>query len=96
MWRISFKFCQLLTNNNLFNGISQWKDLLMADFQIDSHVMIKSIHFWIRIGPVFTSLGYETSKFSFDAPAEIDTVSSYFGSGSGPALFFDISKIIKN
>ena len=49
----------------------------------------------IRIGPVFTSLGYETSKFSFEAPSEIDTLNSYIGSGSGPALFFDISKIIK-
>ena len=49
----------------------------------------------IRIGPIFTSLGYEMSNFSFEAPAEIDTVSSYYGSGSGPVLFFDISKIIK-
>lgn len=50
----------------------------------------------IRIGPIFTSLGYETSKFSFEAPAaDIDIISSYFGSCSGPVLFFDISKIIK-
>ena len=49
----------------------------------------------IRVGPIFTSLGYETSKFSFAAPVEIDTLNSYYGSGSGPVLFFDISKIIK-
>ena len=47
----------------------------------------------IGIGPVYTSLGYESSKYSFEAPA--DTIASYFGSGSGPVLFFDIGKIIK-
>ncbi len=47
----------------------------------------------IKIGPVFTSVGYEVSKFSFEA--SVDTLQSYFGSGSGPALYFDISKIIK-
>ena len=47
----------------------------------------------IGIGPVYTSLGYESSKYSFEAPA--DTITSYFGSGSGPALFFNLGKIIK-
>ena len=47
----------------------------------------------IGIGPVYTSLGYESSKYSFEAPA--DTIASYFGSGSGPALFFDLGRIIK-
>ena len=47
----------------------------------------------IGIGPVYTSLGYESSKYSFEAPA--DTIASYFGSGSGPALFFNLGKIIK-
>ena len=47
----------------------------------------------IGIGPVYTSLGYESNKYSFEAPA--DTIASYFGSGSGPALFFDLGKIIK-
>ena len=47
----------------------------------------------IGIGPVYTSLGYESSKYSFDAPE--DTIASYFGSGSGPALFFNLGKIIK-
>ena len=51
--------------------------------------------FGIKIGPVFTSVGYEVSKFSFEAPADGDSLQSYFGSGAGPALFFDISKIIK-
>lgn len=47
----------------------------------------------IGIGPVYTSLGYESSKYSFEAPE--DTIASYFGSGSGPALFFNLGKIIK-
>ena len=47
----------------------------------------------IGIGPVYTSLGYERNKYSFEAPA--DTIASYFGSGSGPALFFNLGKIIK-
>jgi len=47
----------------------------------------------IGIGPVYISLGYESSKYSFEALA--DTITSYFGSGSGPALFFDLGKIIK-
>jgi len=47
----------------------------------------------IGIGPVYISLGYESSKYSFEAPA--DTITSYFGSGSGPALFFDLGRIIK-
>ena len=47
----------------------------------------------IGIGPVYISLGYESSKYSFEAPA--DTIPSYFGSGSGPALFFNLGKIIK-
>tara|TARA_Y100000768_G_scaffold373021_1_gene341249 strand:- start:614 stop:1567 length:954 start_codon:yes stop_codon:yes gene_type:complete len=49
----------------------------------------------IKIGPVSTSVGYEVSKFSFEAPADGDNLQSYYGSGSGPVLFFDISKIIK-
>lgn len=47
----------------------------------------------VGIGPVFTSIGYESSHYSFEAP--VDTVSSYHGKGSGLVLFFDISKIIK-
>ena len=47
----------------------------------------------VGIGPVFTSIGYESSHYSFEAP--VDTVSSYYGKGSGLVLFFDISKIIK-
>jgi hypothetical protein len=47
----------------------------------------------IGIGPVYTSLGYESSKYSFEAPE--DTIASYIGSGSGPALFFNLGKIIK-
>ena len=49
----------------------------------------------VSIGPIFTSLGYEASKISFEAPAENDTISSYVGGVFGPVLFFDISKIIK-
>ena len=49
--------------------------------------------FGIGIGPIFMSLGFERSKYSFEAAA--DTIASYFGSGSGPILFFDLSKVIK-
>ena len=47
----------------------------------------------IGIRPVFLSLGYESSKYSFEAPA--DTIASYNGTGSGPSLFFNLGKIIK-
>ena len=47
----------------------------------------------IGIGPVLVSLGFESSKYSFEAT--IDTLTSYFGSGLGPILFFDLSKMIK-
>ena len=47
----------------------------------------------VGIGPVFTSIGYESSHYTFEAP--VDTVLSYYGKGSGLVLFFDISKIIK-
>ena len=49
--------------------------------------------FGIAIGPIFMSLGFESSKYSFETTA--DTLESYFGSGTGPTLFFDISKVIK-
>ena len=39
------------------------------------------------------SLGFESSKYSFEATA--DTLASYFGFGTGPILFFDLSKVIK-
>ena len=44
-------------------------------------------------GPFLTSVGYETAKYSFES--SIDTVGSYFGSGSGMLLNINISKIIK-
>ena len=47
----------------------------------------------INVGPLFTSLGFERSNYSFEATT--DTVTSYFGSGSGLILFFDLSKMIK-
>jgi len=47
----------------------------------------------IGIGPIFMSLGFERSNYSFEATA--DTSASYFGSGAGPILFFDLSKVIK-
>ena len=59
---------------------------------VDPVISVRS-PFGIKIGPVFTSVGYEVSKFSFESP--VDTLQSYYGSGSGPALYFDISKIIK-
>ena len=47
----------------------------------------------IGIGPIFMSLGFESSNYSFEATA--DTLTNYFGSGVGPILFFDLSKVIK-
>ena len=47
----------------------------------------------IGIGPVLVSLGFESSKYSFET--NVDTLTSYFGSGVGPILFFDLSKMIK-
>ena len=47
----------------------------------------------IGIGQIFMSLGFESSKYSFESTA--NTLTSYFGSGAGPILFFDLSKIIK-
>ena len=49
--------------------------------------------FGINIGPFLTSLGYESSNYSFDS--SIDTLESYFGNGSGVIAYFDFSKIIK-
>ena len=49
--------------------------------------------FGINIGPFLTSLGYESSNYSFES--SIDTLESYFGNGSGMIIHFDLSKIIK-
>ena len=49
--------------------------------------------FGIGIGPIFMSLGFESSKYSFEATA--DALASYFGSGAGPILFFDLTEVIK-
>ena len=66
---------------------------------MSSHSSHVESSFFIRfpygfnIGPFLTSVGYETAKYSFES--SIDTVGSYFGSGSGPLLNVNISKIIK-
>ena len=49
--------------------------------------------FGLKIGPFLTSIGYETSKYSFASSA--DTLDSYYGSGSGVIINVDLSKIIK-
>ena len=49
--------------------------------------------FGIKIGPFLTSLGYESSNYSFSS--SIDTLDSYYGSGSGVLINFDLSKILK-
>lgn len=49
--------------------------------------------FGLKIGPFLTSIGYETSKYSF--ASSVDTLDSYSGSGSGVIINVDLSKIIK-
>ena len=49
--------------------------------------------FGLKIGPFLTSIGYETSKYSFASSP--DTLDSYYGSGSGVIINVDLSKIIK-
>ena len=49
--------------------------------------------FGLKIGPFLTSIGYETSKYSFASSS--DTLDSYYGSGSGVIINVDLSKIIK-
>ena len=49
--------------------------------------------FGLKVGPFLTSIGYETSKYSF--ASSVDTLDSYYGSGSGVIINVDLSKIIK-
>jgi len=72
---------------------------LLSGASLSSHSSYVESSFFIRfpygfnIGPFLTSVGYETAKYSFES--SIDTVGSYFGSGSGLLLNINISKIIK-
>ena len=72
---------------------------LLSGVSLSSHSSYVESSFFIRfpygfnIGPFLTSVGYETAKYSFES--SIDTVNSYFGSGSGLLLNINISKIIK-
>lgn len=77
---------------NLGKPLKSGASLASHTAYVDPMISVRS-PFGIKIGPVFTSVGYEVSKFSFEA--QVDTLQSYYGSGSGPALYFDISKIIK-
>ena len=49
--------------------------------------------FGVKIGPFLTNVGYETSNYSF--ASSVDTLDSYYGSGSGMVVNLNISKIIK-
>ena len=49
--------------------------------------------FSLKIGPFFTRIGFETSKYAF--ASSVDTLDSYYGSGSGVLINIDLSKIIK-
>ena len=72
---------------------------LLSGASLSGHSSYVESSFFIRfpygfnIGPFLTSVGYETAKYSFES--SIDTVGSYFGSGSGLLLNINISKIIK-
>ena len=72
---------------------------LLKGVSLSSHSSYVESSFFIRfpyginIGSFLTSIGYESAKYSFES--SIDTVGSYFGSGSGLLLNINISKIIK-
>ena len=72
---------------------------LLKGALLSSHSSYVASSFFIRfpyginIGSFLTSIGYESAKYSFES--SIDTVGSYFGSGSGLLLNINISKIIK-
>ena len=72
---------------------------LLKEASLSSHSSYVESSFFIRfpyginIGSFLTSIGYESAKYSFES--SIDTVGSYFGSGSGLLLNINISKIIK-
>ena len=82
----------LRLSGNLGKALSKGASLSRHSSYVEPSFFIR-FPYGINIGPFLISIGYETAKYSFES--SIDTVSSYFGSGSGLLLNVNISKIIK-
>ena len=82
----------LRLSGNLGKALSKGASLSSHSSYLESSFFIR-FPYGINIGPFLTSFAYETAKYSFES--SIDTVGSYFGSGSGLLLNINISKIIK-
>ena len=82
----------LRLSGNLGKALSRGASLSSHSSYVESSFFIR-FPYGINIGSFLTSIGYETAKYSFES--SIDTVGSYFGSGSGLLLNINISKIIK-
>jgi len=82
----------LRLNGNLGKVLSRGASLSSYSSFVEPSFFIR-FPYGINIGSFLTSIGYESAKYSFES--SIDTVGSYFGSGSGLLLNINISKIIK-
>ena len=82
----------LRLSGNLGKALSKGASLSRHSSYLEPSFFIR-FPYGINIGPFLISIGYETAKYSFES--SIDTVSSYFGFGSGLLLNVNISKIIK-
>ena len=82
----------LRLNGNLGKAILRGASLSSHSSYVESSFFIR-FPYGINIGSFLTNIAYESVKYSFES--SIDTVGSYFGSGSGLLLNINISKIIK-
>jgi len=82
----------LRLSGNLGKALSKGASLSSHSSYLESSFFIR-FPYGINIGSFLTSIAYESAKYSFES--SIDTVGSYFGSGSGLLLNINISKIIK-
>lgn len=82
----------LRLSGNLGKALLKGASLSSHSSYVESSFFIR-FPYGINIGSFLTSIGYESAKYSFES--SIDTVGSYFGSGSGLLLNINISKIIK-
>ena len=82
----------LRLSSNLGRVLSKGASLSSYSSYVEPSFFIR-FPYGINVGSLFTSIGYESAKYSFES--SIDTVGSYFGSGSGLLLNINISKIIK-
>ena len=82
----------LRLSGNLGKALSKGASLSSHSSYVESSFFIR-FPYGINIGSFLTSIAYESAKYSFES--SIDTVGSYFGTGSGLLLNINISKIIK-